>query len=607
MKRMLSLLLVTILMLSLCAGLISCNINQTSNDDNQNDNDSNDNSNEDNQNNNDSSGGNSDVDDSNKDELDGDDNSSLNEPFKVNLSGCIANITNATALGISRKSNSGASTVSVNCKSSSGIQFLSATTLDSGKNNKGKNYIVMTTTDYSANAPETDENSLTKVTFTKIVTENVTTEITGTKYIKANKGQISIHAIEGFRYSVYEGETLVYDAVADDDLTDKKNKKGIIVLDNLTDGVEYKVTYIGIGVETTITQDEIGGEIDKLYIMNGYTFISFVPEGESQRPEDSNLIYDVSGVAIYDKEDYFSDNTRQSFVIDNATGYVYELKDVAIDEIKNNLIIISDKIYDMLVNDENELQFYTVVQNDTISINHYFKDKYGNKYIYNDFLNTIDENNNTVYYTEQNKYLFSSKDAIAVYDYHKLIENFEQTEFLPDEKYTLDLFVQKYEYRESMIVIEDGYYYVMTCDSAYRINLETMEKEFANSCYYVDQNGFYYDSKTIVTCYYESSEDTSKCNLYFANLYGENALQHADTILWNGVKMSDMAEILVENIVVSNKGNLFSCDGWTFRQTTITETIYYNVTVGEDGKPNIVNSKYVSPEIDVITLQPINK
>lgn len=600
MKKVLSLSLVMLLVLSLFLVLISCNMNQ-----NNNDNSLDNNLSEDNQNNS-TDDENSNVNDSEKDEPGGDD-TSVNEPFVLDLSGYVANITNATAIGISRKSGSGVSTAVLNGKLSTGIQLLSATTLNSGKNNVDKNYIVMTTTDYGANSPETDENGISKITFTKIVTENATTEITGTKYIKANKGQISIHATEGFRYSVYDGETLIYDAVADDDLTDKKNKKGIIVLDNLTDGVTYKVTYAGLGIETTITQDEINGEIDKLYVMDDYTFICFVPEGKSERPLDADLTYDETGVAVYDKKGFFSDNMHQSFVINNATGYVYQLKDVVIDEIKNNLLMIADKIYDMRVNDENELQFYTVVQNETLNIYSFFKDKYGNKYICNDFLNAVDEDNNTVYYTEQNKYLFSSKDSIAVCNYHKIIENFKEAEFSADEKYTLDVVVSKYDYTSSMIVIEEGYYYVMNPNSAYRVNLETMEKEFANSCYYVDQNGFYYNAKTIVTCYYESGDDTSKCNLYFANLYGENALKHADEIIENGNKMSSMAEMIVEDVVVSAVGNLFGCDGWTFRKTTITETVYYKVTVGEDGKPNVVDSKYISPERDIITLQPINK
>ncbi|MBR3685829.1 MAG: polyribonucleotide nucleotidyltransferase, partial [Clostridia bacterium] len=145
------------------------------------------------------------------------------------------------------------------------------------------------------------------VTFTKIVTENVTTETTGTKYIIANEGTISISATEGFKYTVYYNDSLVYNEVQDNDSNDKDSKFGVIVLNNLIDGMEYKVNYKGIGVETTITQDDINGEIDKLCVMNGYTFISFVPIGTSQRPTNTqNIEKDVKEYA-QDKINYMFD------------------------------------------------------------------------------------------------------------------------------------------------------------------------------------------------------------------------------------------------------------------------------------------------------------
>ena len=73
----------------------------------------------------------------------------------------------------------------------------------SGKEDtESKNYIVMSTTAYDSNTPEADKNGLTKVTFTKIVTEDVTTETTGTKYVVATEGKLSFSATEGFTYTV---------------------------------------------------------------------------------------------------------------------------------------------------------------------------------------------------------------------------------------------------------------------------------------------------------------------------------------------------------------------------------------------------------------------
>ena len=184
------------------------------------------------------------------------------------------------------------------------------------KDSESKNYIVMSTTEYGANTPEADASGLTKVTFTKTVTENVTTETTGTKYITATEGQITILAVSGFTYTVYENEAVLHEKLQDNDANDTSEEEGVIVLTGLTYGTEYRVDYTGVGEEITVTQDELGGEIDKLYSLYGYTFISFVPEGMSNRPTAQ---YDCFGVDMYDKEGYISNETCQSFVIDNKT------------------------------------------------------------------------------------------------------------------------------------------------------------------------------------------------------------------------------------------------------------------------------------------------
>ena len=178
MKRTLSLLLALVLMLSICISLISCgNSNNPSGDNPSTSNPSGDNPSTSSPNG---------------------DNPSTNKPFNVDLAGYVANIGNATALGISKKAKAGTSPMAAYGTNNSGIQLLSYTALASDRDTEDKNYIVMSTTDYDANVPEADKTGLTKVTFTKIVTENVTTETTGTKYIIANEGTISISATEGF-------------------------------------------------------------------------------------------------------------------------------------------------------------------------------------------------------------------------------------------------------------------------------------------------------------------------------------------------------------------------------------------------------------------------
>ena len=327
--------------------------------------------------------------------------------FSVDLDGYVANIGNATALGIAQKQNPGVTPV----MAKGGIELLSFVKLYSDED--AKNYIVMSTTEYDTNTLEADKNGLTKVTFTKTVTENVTTITTGTKYITASEGQITILAVTGFTYTLYEKETVLYESVQDNDEIDANDQEGVIVLTDLIDGTEYKVDYKGVGEEITITQDEINGEIDKLYSMYGYTFISFVPEGNVQRPIGDNITYDHTGIALYDKCDYTSNSERQSFVIDNTTGLVYALDGFSIDRIENGVIISSDKHFDMEAHENGDLKFTQIVQNETIEVHSVYKDKYGTKYVHNDSLDGYDAANKTVYYKIVQYYL--SDEGVVLY------------------------------------------------------------------------------------------------------------------------------------------------------------------------------------------------
>lgn len=488
----------------------------------------------------------------------------------------------------------------------SGVQLLSFNTLASDKDTEDKNYIVMSTTNYDANAPEADEAGLTKVTFTKIVTENVTTETTGTKHIIATEGAISIATASGFKYSVYYNDSLVYNEVQDNDVNDKDEKVGVIVLDNLIDGIEYKVNYKGIGVETTITQDDINGEIDKLYVLNGYTFISFVPLGTSQRPEDNNLIYDANGVASYDKTNYFSGNNRQSFVIDNASGYVYQIKDVSIDEIKNNLILISGKIYDMRIADNDELQFFTVIQNEKIDVVDFFKDVYGNTYICNNKIETVDYDNNTIYYkpqqqNEQKKYLFSAEGVVIEHSTLKKFVTNLVTDFIGvDEKYFFD----------ELCVIRDGYFY--DARSFRRVNI--LDGKGEGSCSWVlstyDISYAFLDIDTIVLYTKNNCESLGlKPNcLYYNDLYGEHKFTDPQVVL-DRLSFKFAVELIsdVEAVSISSCYAPGNYENWLFEKTTLTETIYYKIIKGENGIPQVVDETYVAPKQEIIVLQPLNK
>jgi hypothetical protein len=500
----------------------------------------------------------------------------------------------------------------------SGIRLLSYNTLARDKDAEDKNYIVMSTTEYDANAPEADKTGLTKVTFTKIVTDNVTTETIGTKYIIANEGTISFTANEGFTYTVYHNDSLVYNEVQDNGPDDKDEKIGLIVLDKLIDGMEYKVDYKGIGVEITVTQDDINGEIDKLYVLNGYTFISFVPMGQSQRPDDNQMNYDSNGVAVYDKANYFSNNSRQSFVIDNATGYIYQIKDVSIDEIKNNLLLISGKIYDMRVTENDELQFYTVVQNETLTISDYFKDNYGNIYIENDYLEVYDQANNTLYYKpsvdtyyeHQKTYNFTREGYVLKIDYStscicpsvvKVGPNFTEEAITIND----DLYI------DELLLVKDGYFYNTREFKRTNLIVHTHTKD-DYSCSWIfsgwNDNIKYdfVDYQTVIFYIEKYSYDNvaQPKSLYYQNIFGSTRINDPQ-IPEEGDTFKNSI-LLLENVEVEAMGDLF--ENWRFKKITISSTLYYQIVVDENGVPKSVNSEtYVAPERDVITMQPLNK
>ena len=585
MKKALSLLLAFALTFPMCFGLISCGNANNPSDDNPSANNPN-----------------------------GDNPSQ--EPFSVDLAGYVANIGNATALGISKKAKASVSPMASYGTNNSGIQLLSYNTLASEKDTEDKNYIVMSTPDYDANAPEADKTGLTKVTFTKIVTENVTTETTGTKYIIANEGTISISATEGFKYTVYHNDGLIYNEVQDNDANDKNLQLGIIVLDNLIDGIEYEVKYKGIGVETTILQDDIDGEIDKLYVLNGYTFISFVPTGTSQRPEDQMLEYDNFGIAVYDKCNYSSSNSRQSFVIDNKTGYVYHIKDIAIDEIKNNLLLISGKIYDMRVTDDGELQFYTVVKNETLTIYNFFKDIYGNIYIENDYLDVLDTENNTLYYKHQpdsnasnylKEYKLSKENYVIKINHSsspcsavKMGPAFSEEIITQDDCFYID----------RLMLIKDGYLYDTRNFRRYNLITNTTLKEDYSSTVIFEWNEYIYDfvdyETIIIYCKPNAMNigGVDPKTIFYLKIFGSTRINDCQNSN-EGLAFKD-AILLLENAEIEHIGDTFT--EWKFKKITISETIYYQIVLDGNGTPKVVNSEtYVAPPQDIISLQPINR
>jgi hypothetical protein len=217
---------------------------------------------------------------------------------------------------------------------------------------------------------------------------------------RSTNASISFTAFEGFTYAIKTGENTLLSNVVDNDTNDINEKEGVITIDGLTEGMPYEAHYSGYVVIETITQDEVDGQVDKLFVLYEYTFISFVPLNLNQRPNISQLVKDYDRVPMYDKTGFYSDSTRQSFVVDNDTGYIYKIENIQISNLSGGCVSLKDNPYpfDMRINEENELEFYSLYQNPSIITNVCVKDKYGNKYIGNNFIEQIDNKNNSLYY-----------------------------------------------------------------------------------------------------------------------------------------------------------------------------------------------------------------
>jgi hypothetical protein len=268
------------------------------------------------------------------------------------MSNFMVDIGDATGLGIARKSQNG----NRNARAVA-------------DNTEGKFYLVKTTVDFSHETVDWDEAGLTNVSFKKKTTVNET---------------IGIPKVDGEGNPVY--------------LTDGEGNPILDEEGNPIQDIEI--------IETqTVTQDEIPAQVNRLYVHNTYTFIQFVPKDTYEipdtRPGDLGTP-DKNGYFAYDKRDFYNDDYHQSFVIENSTGNIYSVENaVYIETIHNGLLKIKDNpyVWDLRIQDNDELEIFSLFQNATVTVSDYFKDKYGRNYIFNALLDQYDDLTNTIYYT----------------------------------------------------------------------------------------------------------------------------------------------------------------------------------------------------------------
>ena len=227
-----------------------------------------------------------------------------------------------------------------------------------------------------------------------------------------------------------------------------------------------------------IKQEEMDGQINKIYTTKEYTFIQFVPmveqtgyyeyktadgkkKGERVYLRPESMTYDENGVAAFDQgkyqEDpsapnslgggegcwtdrhincplsYYSSGLSASFVIDNSTGYIYKIESIRIDGFANGLVksYVPDRwgnfsyekngypdqkanYYSISTDENHNLIFTDVLPNKDIEVNNVFLDKYNWLYVVNNLLDEVDSDRRIIYTTDKYKYVHDSDNNVYV-------------------------------------------------------------------------------------------------------------------------------------------------------------------------------------------------
>lgn len=210
-----------------------------------------------------------------------------------------------------------------------------------------------------------------------------------------------------------------------------------------------------ISSERRLTQEEIPAQINKFYATENFLFMQFVFVRQAKandmlmiddrsghyyfrdsfnaqdyysytevRPDD--LVYDENGITEFDRTGYRNSEYVKNFVVDRATGYIYQIENFNIDGVVNTNIVGVNTIsvgldgtklfryyYRISVNPEGELLFTDVMPNKEVCVEGVETDKYGYTFVWNDTINLIDKENKMYYLTNVDEYFID--DAQEVY------------------------------------------------------------------------------------------------------------------------------------------------------------------------------------------------
>ena len=327
------------------------------------------------------------------------------------LAGYVASIENASAVGIGKMSVT-KNSVKARANAQAGVMAVPVT-LDDVSAEQTKDYLLTAT--------ETEDGyEYEKLSFTKIE-NSLFGEVKGEKEYVSADGTLSFFANKGFKYTVLVDGEEVFSEIEDNFAEDENKKQGVITLSGLEEGKTYVVRHRGKGKEKVLTQDEMKARISRVYVSGNFTFVVFVgKDGFDDHPGGYNWRF---GGKFHDTEE----SRCKSFVIDNESGRVYSLKDTHVQRTYDGMVIVEKEnenggvnqalLYDLSVNENDELVFTPIITNENLRVGEFFKDKYGRKYI------QVDNMQLDGYYDEKTNALFWGFDTVnwekGENDYHK--------------------------------------------------------------------------------------------------------------------------------------------------------------------------------------------
>jgi hypothetical protein len=467
---------------------------------------------------------------------------------------------------------------------------------------------------------------------------------------------ISFTTFEDFTYTIKQGEQVIYEAILDNNPVDNNEAMGAMTISGLIEGLTYEVTYAGYQVIETITQDEVDGQVDKLYVLNQFTFVSFVPLNLNPRPQDQDLDLDYDGTPMYDKTGFYSDSTRQSFVVDNNTGLIYKIEGINIASLSGGCVSVQDNPFpfDIRINEQNELEFYSLHSNQDLIYGESeelatvegicLQDQWGNKFIKNKRINFYDETTNTTYFKTDAfssnlvNYIKTSSNEIIKYEKENqggvgnlyiVTEDGSLRNFTTSDNFYLKDTFPFYDSEHTLIEVKNGIISGTIKNPQFANSLNDWQKNmsflsvdpinrYIRAAGYV---GYYYNLQFLsdfdLVVYYDSStESVYSINSAFEKLtssfnYTNVNINNEFTVGWNvfesALPPDVTGEVVLEGVAVDS----ITDDNTEYTTFSFSGTQTYEIGLVEDNGKWILKSflagTYVPPQNTTITLQPINR